>query len=495
MDTIRRRVSAVHSRQQWQWAGQCAAWGLCASSILACLVVLGVLAQGITSPGWGSFALLLLSGPALGGLAAFALSRPVHKAANAIDGVCGLKDRVSTAWAFLSKSNLTPLQELQVADAATHVANIDVKAVAPYRSPRSLHAGVVFAAVATLLMCLIPAPEVAIAATEPNAVVHSQASRAEEELKELEEFNKQAKDPEIEKLLKELAVKVEELKQPGIDPREALAKLSEMEAALQAKQQELADPNVEAQLKSIGEALSLSESLQSAGQALANGELEKAADELEKKELPKVDRQTERAMTEKLEQVRQDSADGMKKQLKEAIGQIGEGLGQGNKSKFNEGMKGLAGESRSAGRRKKLTDLLRKQCQCLSECKSECEGECQSQSMAMSNKKGGSKAGQAASGNEPGEKTGLLKSAKDMKLTGQESAEGDVDIETTTAPEQNQEAIRQYREKVDKYEAISESVLDAESIPLGHRQNIRRYFEMIRPQGNEGNEASEPVAP
>jgi hypothetical protein len=265
-----------------------------------------------------------------------------------------------------------------------------------------------------------------------------------------------------------------------------------MEAALQAKQQELADPNVEAQLKSIGEALSLSDSLQSAGQALANGELEKAADELEKQELPKVDRQTERAMTEKLEQVRQDAADGMKKQLKEAIGQIGEGLGQGSKSKFNEGMKGLAGESRSAGRRKKLSDLLRKQCQCLSECKSECEGECQNQSMAMSNKKGGKKAGLAASGNEPGEKTGLLKSAKDMKLTGQESAEGDVDIETTTAPEQNQEAIRQYREKVDKYEAISESVLDAESIPLGHRQNIRRYFEMIRPQGNE---ASAPVAP
>lgn len=110
--------------------------------------------------------------------------------------------------------------------------------------------------------------------------------------------------------------------------------------------------------------------------------------------------------------------------------------------------------------------------------------------MAMSNKKGGKKAGQAASGNEPGEKTGLLKSAKDMKLTGQESAEGDVDIETTTAPEQNQEAVRQYREKVDKYETISESVLDAESIPLGHRQNIRRYFEMIRPAGGEASDPS-----
>jgi len=54
-----------------------------------------------------------------------------------------------------------------------------------------------------------------------------------------------------------------------------------------------------------------------------------------------------------------------------------------------------------------------------------------------------------------------------------------------TSPEQQQEATRQYREKVDKYEQISESVLDSEPIPLGHRQTIRRYFEMIRPQQAE----------
>jgi hypothetical protein len=29
---------------------------------------------------------------------------------------------------------------------------------------------------------------------------------------------------------------------------------------------------------------------------------------------------------------------------------------------------------------------------------------------------------------------------------------------------------------------MSEAVLDSEPIPLGHRQTIRRYFELIRPQ-------------
>ena len=39
----------------------------------------------------------------------------------------------------------------------------------------------------------------------------------------------------------------------------------------------------------------------------------------------------------------------------------------------------------------------------------------------------------------------------------------------------------------DKYEALSESALESESIPLGHRQTIRRYFEMIRPSAGETN--------
>ena len=35
-------------------------------------------------------------------------------------------------------------------------------------------------------------------------------------------------------------------------------------------------------------------------------------------------------------------------------------------------------------------------------------------------------------------------------------------------------------------DAESESVLDTEPIPLGHRQAIRKYFELIRPQNAEG---------
>jgi len=51
------------------------------------------------------------------------------------------------------------------------------------------------------------------------------ADRAADELKALEEFAREEKDPEIEKLVSELKQAIEEMKEPGVDLREALAKL------------------------------------------------------------------------------------------------------------------------------------------------------------------------------------------------------------------------------------------------------------------------------
>ena len=72
-----------------------------------------------------------------------------------------------------------------------------------------------------------------------------------------------------------------------------------------------------------------------------------------------------------------------------------------------------------------------------------------------------------------------------MNLKGEDSGTGDSDIETEQGTEEEQEAVRQYRRNADKYEALNESVLESESIPPGHRQTIRRYFEMIRPNAGE----------
>jgi hypothetical protein len=171
--------------------------------------------------------------------------------------------------------------------------------------------------------------------------------------------------------------------------------------------------------------------------------------------------------------------------LSKAAGEMAEGLGD-NDGKFQDGSKRLAGEARKHARRKKINDLLRKQCECLGECKSECEG-CEG-AAGLAKGKGGKNWGLAASGNEPGEKTTHLGAKQKDQLKGKHSDEGEVEIETTHSPEGKQESLRSYRENYAKYRRMSEAVLDSEPIPLGHRQTIRRYFELIRPQEGDSTE-------
>ncbi len=483
MHSIQQRVQAVQVREQRQWLWQCASIGLLAGGLAGCVMAMArILSQSAFSWIWVVVAVAI---PALTGVAfAFARSKSLLCAARLIDNRCNLKDRTQTALQFLNSPSDNSMRRLQIEDAVAHLQSVDPLKISPISAPKTWNLGIIIAVVAVLLGLLAGQPEPLLASVETNSVVAEQASRATESLEELEKFQEEQKDPELEKLLKEMNEQLKILAEPGIEPKEALAKLSEMEAALQDMQKELNDPSAEAQLQEVGEALSLAEAMAAAGQAMSKGEMEKAAEELAKMEMPQMDRKTEKAVSEKLAEAQKNSGDGTKKTgIKEAIDKLSQGLSSGDKSKFQDGKKGLAGECRKQGQKKKLSDLLKKQCQCLGECKSQCEGECKNQ--AQGNKKGGQKAGKGTAGDPAGEKTAKNKTAQDMNLTGQDSGTGEVDTETTTNPEQQQEAVRQYRDKAQKYEALSESALESESIPLGHRQTIRRYFEMIRPQGGE----------
>jgi hypothetical protein len=176
--------------------------------------------------------------------------------------------------------------------------------------------------------------------------------------------------------------------------------------------------------------------------------------------------------------------------LGQAAGDISQGLG-GDGGRFKDGARRLAGEARKQGKRKKLNDLLAKQCQCLSECKGDCE--CEGKNKSLAKGTGGKKWGLGAAGNDPGEKTPLIGGKYESRLTGKQTDEGEIEIETTHSPEGKQDAQREYRESYDKYEKLSEAVLDSEPIPLGHRQTIRRYFESIRPTQAETDEVLSPV--
>ena len=488
MQQIRESVKAIHHRQQRQWMWQSLSRGLVISGVIGCL--LGI--ARIAYPSAFSIPLIIGSvaaGPILGLIYSMICRCKMQQAAATIDQSCGLKDRVGTAIDFIDKKANSPIHQLQINDAESRIASMKPKVVAPIAAPRSWSVGLGLAGLALLIGILSGPPKEVAASAVVNNVVSSQASRVEQSLVELKKFNEEDLDPEIKQLLKDLAKKVEELKQAEVDPKEALAKLSEMEAALHEQQEKLNQQDVEATLQEIGKAISLDESLTAAGTAMAESKMAEAAEELKKLDLPKLDQKTKKSIKEKLKQAMQNAGEGSQRQLKNAVTKMSEGMSAGNRSKFQDGAEGLASECKKQGRRKKLSDLLRKQCQCLCECKGECECECKN--TAQSKKKGGSGWGLASSGNDPGDKTGKLRTGPQMQIKGKESNSGDVDVETIKSEEQQQQAARQYRKQSDKYEQMAESVLSSEPIPLGHRQTIRRYFEMIRPQGNETSQVIE----
>jgi hypothetical protein len=482
-EAVREKLTPVSRRQRFVRAAIFAAWGLL---IAGAVVLLAALASWLQL---GQFTLLqmlvvALAAPVAAYVVGLLWKQPLHRAAIAVDRHYQLKDRAATALEFVAKQDQTPAHALAIRDTVAHLERVQPREVAPFRMPKVLPYSLVLTAAAFVALYLAaPAEKTQAAPVGPLAVVVAQADRVAEELKELEQFAKEEENKELEKLVEEMKQAAEEMKEPGVDIREALAKLSEMQAALQAEQTKQQAGETEANLKAVGEALALAEPLAEAGKALANGEHDKAAEKLEKAEMPELDRQTEKAMKEKLEMIAKKMEEGPNGELSDAAAKMAQGVGSQDGSKFKEGASKLAGEAKKAGKRKKLSDLLKKQCNCLSECKGECE--CEGSNPSLANGKGGKKWGLGKSENEPGDKTVNLGAKQEKHLTGKHSNEGEVEVETTTSPEGKQDAQREYRQNFEKYKKMSDSVLESEPIPLGHRQTIRKYFESIRPSGEE----------
>ena len=490
MHNVERQVKAIQSRQQRQWLWECASVGLFFGGIQGCVLSL------IRMQSHGSFSWLwILAGVALPTIAGVAFAvvhgRSLNLAARSIDQACGLKDRIQTALQFLSISTADSLHRLQIEDADSHLRSLVPEKLAPIVAPKFWNVSILLCAVAILLAFASVPVSSAMASSVVNPVVAAQAARAAESMEAIEQFQKEQSDPALEEMLKEMNQQLESLEQPGVAPKEALAKLSEMENALQEMQKQLSTGSTEKQIKEVGEALSLSEATAAAGDAMSKGDLQKAAAELSSMELPKLDRKTEKAVTEKLEQAERNAAASSKNQdVKKSIEKMRQGLSKGDKAAFEDGARSLAKECEIQAQKKQLSELLKKQAQSLGECKAECEGE--ARAVAQGPNKGGNKAGKGSGGDQRGEKTAKQNTGKEMKISGQDSGEGDVDTTTSTNPEQEQKAVREYRQKAAKYEAISESALESETIPIGHRQTIRRYFELIRPQGTEADSFDAP---
>ena len=112
-------LAPVRRRQQGTFAIRAAVLGMLAGSIVG-----GILGLTRWLSGWPPAptvaALALAAGPVLGLLIGLLWRRSWHDAAAAVDRHYGLKDRATTALAFLTKADATALHELEIHEGGRH---------------------------------------------------------------------------------------------------------------------------------------------------------------------------------------------------------------------------------------------------------------------------------------------------------------------------------------------------------------------------------------
>ena len=488
--TILRRLKPVRQRQWLVSVAKGAGWGLVVGAAAA-IVVAGLrLSQLWDVSAWSGFG-LLLGVPLVAAIMAGAwcwLHADWLAAARAVDRHYELKDRTETALAFLRRQqsgSSGKWEELQLADAVSHLKRVEPRQVVPVELPSSWRWAVVSVVVAVVMLCWPSGPQhVSAGPAEAIPEIVVEAENIEDDLQELLEQLPERHDPEIDSLIKDLQAKAEAMKEPGIDVREALAKLSEMQSALQAVAAQFNVAATDEQMQAIGEALQSAEALQPAGQALQAGEYNKAADELAKLDNPQLDRKESRAVSDKLKKSSANAAQKGLKSLSQAAREMAEGIENDNPSQRKDGTSKLADCAKKQGQQKKIGDLLKKQCDKLGECKSNCQNQGSGNRNSLP-KNASQQAGKGTNSQIQGERSNLTAKNNRENIQGQKGEQGQSDVETIASQESNEKAQRGYKDVYQKYRKLSDTVLDTEDIPLGHRQTIRRYFEAIRPNGQD----------
>jgi hypothetical protein len=377
LEQLHRVLAPVRRRQRLdrgiRWAILALLLGAVVGSALIVVKLLGL-------PVGAYYAVAVLVASAVLGLVAGLVWPATWQAsARVVDARFELKDRTLTALDFARRGANDPIHSLQVHDAIHRLGEIDTVSAAPWRLPRLAPAALVASFVMLLLLFVSFPPSISEADVpgEPLDVVLAQAAVLEETLlEELRELVEETKDPELEQLAEEMKQAVENLKDPEVDQHEALAQLSEMQAALAAAMEQLETQKIDAELQQLAEALQDADSTQAASQSLKESNYEKAAEELEKIEASTMNRKERDAVASNLAKLSSKLGKGKKGQLSESIQEMAEGLSSEDSEQSKSGFSKAAGVCRKQGVKKKIAECLACQLNRLAECKGCCQGQC-----------------------------------------------------------------------------------------------------------------------
>lgn len=511
---IRSSLTPVRQRQRFQSTLSGATYGLFVAGLVGIAMGIYRLATG-QLVSWPAVLGVLVAGPLLGGIVGTLLARPWKQAATAVDSHYELKDRTVTALEFAENAEPSPFHELQLADATSHLDKMDAKGVAPLRAPgKTPMIAATVALAGTLLLWPLQQKPAAANVGQPIGISIA-ANELKEDLKDLEEFAEEQEMEEIKTLIEELKEKIDELEKPETDVRKALATISEMQEKLQQEQAKYNDAMIDAQLNQLGEAMAAAEAFEGAATKLQEGDFEKAAEELEKLDEAKMERKEQRSASEKLAKVAKAMKEAGLGKLSDQVSELSDSVSENNSQKACKDCKSLSKSVSKHAKSKSLNKMMQAKLNKLSECKSMCKksgdckkcggncnksgnGQCNSENMSLAKGQAKSKstnpsksAGSKTAGNINGQLSKLDGTRNMQEITGQMGDQGDSETETITTQEGQENARRKVRETFAKYQKMSDAVLESEPIPLGHRQTIRKYFELIRPESGEEDAALE----
>jgi hypothetical protein len=478
----------VRKRQQRLRVLRGAVLGLMVGSLVVIGLGMACWWAGWTMPrGWS--VALLAGGLLVGGLIGQIRAISWRVAATAVDDHYQLKDRAVTALDFMTLRDPGVFHELQVLDARAHLSNVEPCRVVPWRMPRALPFALVALGAALVLMISSARPsKVQAAEPEPLQAILDVADEIEEDLKQFDVLAREEQNASLAQLVQQFRDKLEEMKQPGVSERQALSMISEMQATLAQQQAEMNTPLVDNQLQALGEAMSPAAPLENAGKSLQEGKFDKAAKELENVKEEPIDQKQAKAAQEKMERVAKSMQDAKLGQLSAAAQRMAKGL-QGATGQLQKGSRDLAKQVRQHERRRRINQLLALYQDRLNECKSHCRNSYLAW-IEQKKKSGPSSGAGSGKGDEPlAKKTDLPGIHQLKEIPGDAAEEGPSEVESTrTLEEGSDQAARRYREVYQKFRRKSDAVLDHEPIPLGHRQTIRTYFELIHPRNIDGKD-------
>lgn len=507
---IRQQLAPVRLRLRLQAAVRSLGVGAFVGGILGLLLSLARTWQNVQI-GLEAGLLVFVTSMLAGGLIGLLQRRSWDEAASCVDQHYRLQDQVVSALQFADQPQPSAFHQLQLADTNQRLQQLQPAAVIPLAPPPRWPWTLVVLLIAGRLLITPLTGNERLAEPLPDQAQRSAAvQEITTEIDRLEQLAHESAAQDLQELVSELKQKLQRLEQSETTQHESLKTVSEMQQQLKSLGAELNVAAMDAELQKIAEALASATPFKPAADALQQQNLQDAAKQLEQVSADdlspeNLDQTQIEPTTDKLAQAAQAAREQGMQDLSDTLEKLAEAMKTGDSQQAQQQSQQLAETVKRHSVNRELSKILDKSSQQMAQSKqrlsvqSQSEGEGEMSGTGQNLTKGKSqktstsssqKAGAKSAGNIDGQKTRLESQRQMARLSGQLGEDGDSEVEITTSPEAQQTAQRQAQQTFAEYQKMSETVLETESIPLGHRQTIRRYFERIRPSVGEPSQVA-----